>query len=259
MTFRLTEEQKEAIRQRRLGTKWGPETISKMRAAKLGKKMSAEFKEKMRVISTGRKHTEEARRKISLAKLGKKIGPSPKRMALADAATLRKMFVEDKMFIREMAAHFGVSTGTVIARLREHGIWLDKRSGRQVGERGSGYKGGIKVSRGYKFIAVPEGSPHRRDRDGYVAEHRIVASEMIGRALTREEEVHHLNFDKMDNRPENLMILGDGADHTRFHKYMERVGAYLARLSDKAPGHFRFTKPAFFRGGWVEEVNLTGN
>lgn len=46
----------------------------------------------------------------------------------------------------------------------------------------------------------------RRRNGRMVPEHRIVMEELIGRPLTRQENVHHINGQKLDNRSENLEI-----------------------------------------------------
>jgi len=58
----------------------------------------------------------------------------------------------------------------------------------------------------------------RRDRDGYVLEHILVMENMIGRLLDRQEVVHHINKDKSDNSPENLMLFPNHATHLRYER-----------------------------------------
>lgn len=57
---------------------------------------------------------------------------------------------------------------------------------------------------GYVYVSG-NGHPNTR-RNGLVAEHHKVMSEMIGRPLVKGESVHHKNGIRGDNRPENLEL-----------------------------------------------------
>jgi HNH endonuclease len=47
-------------------------------------------------------------------------------------------------------------------------------------------------------------------------EHRLVMAEKLGRELSTDEHVHHINGDKQDNRPDNLAIMTQ-SEHMRGH------------------------------------------
>src|SRR5687768_15041788 len=66
-------------------------------------------------------------------------------------------------------------------------------------------RGWIIDPKGYRLLRRP-GHP-MASREGYVMEHRLVMAEALGRMLTADEIVHHLNGVKADNRRENLVVM----------------------------------------------------
>ena len=67
------------------------------------------------------------------------------------------------------------------------------------------WRGGISKDRnGYIRIYAPD-HPNA-DKSGYVLEHVLIMSKIIGRPLTKEETVHHKNGIRADNSPSNLEL-----------------------------------------------------
>lgn len=99
------------------------------------------------------------------------------------------------------------------------GLYLRERSGK--------WKGGRFVdATGYVRVLPPPdyaGSCGRIGRAGYVLEHRYVAEQMLGRPFKRGEVVHHINGEKTDNRPDNLMVLSSVSAHRLLHVEQERA------------------------------------
>lgn len=94
------------------------------------------------------------------------------------------------------------------------------------GEKNGFWKGGRTVtSSGYVLIRVGT-DHHLADVRGYAYEHRLVAERKIGRRLVSGEEVHHINGNRMDNRPENLQV----AESTASHRLLHRTVGFDRRL-----------------------------
>ena len=47
--------------------------------------------------------------------------------------------------------------------------------------------------------------------------HRIVAEQMLGRKLLAGEVVHHIDADRRNNSPDNLMVFASQKEHATFH------------------------------------------
>ncbi len=57
----------------------------------------------------------------------------------------------------------------------------------------------------------------------HTTQHRVVAFEILGRWLGKEETIHHINYHKQDNRPENLIVLHENIHImlTIYHKWRD--------------------------------------
>ena len=63
----------------------------------------------------------------------------------------------------------------------------------------------------------------RATKEGYVRTHILVAEKKLGRYLKLDECVHHIDKDKYNNHPDNLMVFKTIADHSAFHKGLKAV------------------------------------
>ena len=81
-------------------------------------------------------------------------------------------------------------------------------------EQAAKKKADYKTESGYILTYAPKSS--EAGSNGYAFEHRIVASEKLGRPLRPGEVVHHKNEKKTDNRPKNLEVMS-ASKHGRHH------------------------------------------
>jgi len=99
---------------------------------------------------------------------------------------------------------------------------------------------------GYVWVYKPEHPLSRKAPPdyGYVLEHRVIVMEMIGRQLKPTEVIHHIDGDKSNNKPENLLLCEIQKEHNEVHTQMEIFVEKLIREGkvyyDREAKEFRF-------------------
>lgn len=161
-----------------------------------------------------------------------------KRASSKDIEKMKFLYWDKKMILSDVAKEVGFSDNSVKRQLDKLGIGTRSRSealrGRkvsekvretarmlgksQVGEKHHAWKGKI-IRQGYWAIRLPF---HPDANNGYVFEHRLIAAEKLGRQIKKSEVAHHLNGNKLDNRPENLEVFSTTGEHTKHHS-KERI------------------------------------
>lgn len=66
---------------------------------------------------------------------------------------------------------------------------------------------------GYVLVYMPDHQDS--DKRGYIREHRLKMEKKIGRRLTKNEVVHHIDGNPANNKIGNLKLYGSHADHMR--------------------------------------------
>jgi len=97
-----------------------------------------------------------------------------------------------------------------------------RRSKIFLGKNAPNWKNGTELhSKGWKWIYCPNHPNAHRNK---IAEHRLIMEQKIGRILTSDEMVHHINGNKLDNRVENLELMTRSSHASLHHPKGEKIG-----------------------------------
>ena len=124
------------------------------------------------------------------------------------------------------------------------------------GDRANNWRGGRHPDTfGYIMIYKPE-HPFA-DNHGCVREHRLIMEKHLGRYLTKQEEIHHIDGNKKNNEISNL-LLTDRSNHAR----IEFTGNKYRLISnrDKRTCYFDETHKTYTRNnGFMEWYKYRDN
>lgn len=119
----------------------------------------------------------------------------------------------------EIAHRVGTNRRYVRRLLIEEDIALPRQ--KLAGKHNPHWKGGRMTDK-QGYILVKMRGHHLANRHGYVREHRLIAEDMLGRALRPGEVVHHIDGNPANNDPDNLSVYQTNASHLK-HELMGRV------------------------------------
>ena len=130
-------------------------------------------------------------------------------MSYRDKETLRTLYHDEGMSLRDIGDKYGVSNVTIYRWMKRHGIE------RRDDSRSKGYHGvyhELEGPEGYERVRVRDGGKHRAVRI-----HRLVAVAEHGFDSVKDMDIHHENHCKIDNRAVNLKPMKHD-EHASVHR-----------------------------------------
>ncbi len=80
-----------------------------------------------------------------------------------------------------------------------------------------------RILNGYIVVYMPNHPKAMKSQnwEGYVYEHIVSAEDKLNRATNKKENVHHLDLNRKNNNPENLIVL-EKEQHTCLHSWIDK-------------------------------------
>lgn len=123
----------------------------------------------------------------------RKNRPPSRCESLLSEDSLWHFYCDEGLSATKIAKRLQCNTSTVCKYMRKYGINIRKSAYRTLS------------SGGYVLLYIP--GHHLAAKDGYLCEHRLVWEETTGQLLPDGWVVHHIDGDKTNNHPQNLVAI----------------------------------------------------
>jgi HNH endonuclease len=132
---------------------------------------------------------------------------------------IKELYIDRQLSVAQVAKTLNTSPQPLYKRLRKMGLMRNfgetrKITGATRGENNPNWQGGRFIHNGYVMIWL----------DGeYLYEHRYIAEQKLGRKLNPGEVIHHVDGNKTNNDPENILIFASHGEHMKIHMTSEEA------------------------------------
>jgi len=164
----------------------------------------------------------------------KKWGLTRRHPAPMDDSLIIQKYVNEQKPLHRVAIETGFCDPRVRKRLKELGVFRGKSELHHMKAMDRARRHGsphVLGSGGYPIVPVdPATIKTGRKllaRNRYAFLHILEAERKLGRPLTGKEIVHHIDFNRLNASPDNLIVCSDPKEHAEIHGSLERACGVL--------------------------------
>ena len=159
-----------------------------------------------------------------------------------------KKWLIDEYLIKEkssiqIAKELKISHATILRWMGKHGIKSRDNGYHWIGDKNPNYRGYIIQNGGYISDMVV-GHP-RSGNNNYVPRHVLVIEKQLGRYLTKEECVHHIDGNKTNNKIGNLRLFPNMSEHIKYEMRLRQFAKDIL-FTDKYPSKLKKDLVSYF-------------